>query len=266
MNFLDWIIDYWIIRDIVRPVIDVVLITIIIYQIYKILLQTKTMHLVKGIVSILLLYLFALIFKIDTVLWVMRNITQVLMIAIVVVFQPELRKIFTKIGVSGLFNMRGKVTSNVIDSAVSSAQVLADRRRGTLIVFSRSMNLKGIIETGTTLNADVTAALIISLFEYDTPLHDGALVIGGNKIIAAGCFLPLSTQDDIKQSFGTRHRAALGLSEESDAIVLISSEETGALSIAYDSNIYYNLPADEVTYLINKIQATGTIDVDGGHL
>ena len=125
------------------------------------------------------------------------------------------------------------------------------------------MNLKSIIETGTTINADVTASLIISLFEYDTPLHDGAIVIGGPKIIAAGCFLPLSKQEDIKQSFGTRHRAALGLSEESDSIVLVASEETGALSIAYDSNIYYDLPANEITSLINKIQASGSVDMEG---
>ncbi|OQY36598.1 MAG: hypothetical protein B6229_09685 [Spirochaetaceae bacterium 4572_7] len=159
--------------------------------------------------------------------------------------------------------MRGRVSSSNIDSSVSAAQILADRRRGALIIFSRSMNLKGIIETGTTINADVTAALIISLFEYDTPLHDGAIVIGGNKIIAAGCFLPLSKQEDIKQSFGTRHRAALGLSEESDAIILIASEETGALSIAYDSNIYYDLPVEEITYLLNKIHTSGSIDIEG---
>ncbi len=222
------------------------------------------MHLVKGILTVFILYLFAMIFKIDTVLWVMTNLTQVLMIAIVVVFQPELRKIFTKIGVSGLFNIRGRVTSSNIESAVSAAHVLADRNRGALIVFSRSMNLKSIIETGTTINADVTTSLIISLFEYDTPLHDGAIVIGGNKIIAAGCFLPLSKQEDIKQSFGTRHRAALGLSEESDAIILIASEETGALSIAYDSNIYYDLPVQEVTFLLNKIQSSGTVELEGG--
>lgn len=264
MNFLDWIVEFWFFRDIIRPLVDVVLITIILYQIYKILLQTKTIHLVKGILSLILLYIFALVFKIDTVLWVMNNLTQVLMIAIVVVFQPELRKIFTRIGVSGLFNIRGRVSSNTIDSAVSAAQVLADRRRGALIVFSRSMNLKNIVETGTTINADVTASLIISLFEYDTPLHDGAIVIGGSKMVAAGCFLPLSKQENIKQSFGTRHRAALGLSEESDAIVLIASEETGALSIAYESNIYYNLPPQEITYLINKIQSSGSVDVEGG--
>lgn len=264
MNFLNWLIDYWVIKDIVRPVVDVIIITVILYQIYKILVQTKTMHLVKGILTVFLLYLFAMIFKIDTVLWVMTNLTQVLMIAIVVVFQPELRKIFTKIGVSGLFNIRGRVTSSNIESAVSAAHVLADRNRGALIVFSRSMNLKSIIETGTTINADVTTSLIISLFEYDTPLHDGAIVIGGNKIIAAGCFLPLSKQEDIKQSFGTRHRAALGLSEESDAIILIASEETGALSIAYDSNIYYDLPVQEVTFLLNKIQSSGAVELEGG--
>ncbi|MGL1890251.1 MAG: diadenylate cyclase CdaA [Spirochaetaceae bacterium] len=264
MNYLNWIIDYWFIKDVLRPLIDIAIITFILYQVYKILVQTKTVHLVKGMLSMFLLFLFALMFQIDTVLWVMRNLTQVIMMAIVVVFQPELRKIFNKIGISGLFNLRARVSSNNVESAVSAAHILADRRRGALIVFSRSMNLKGIIETGTTINADVTASLIISLFEYDTPLHDGAIVIGGNKIIAAGCFLPLSKQDDIKQSFGTRHRAALGLSEESDSIVLIASEETGALSIAYDSNIYYNLPVDEVTSIINKIQSSGSIDVDGG--
>lgn len=264
MSFLNWFIDYWLFRDIIRPIVDVLIITVILYQIYKILVQTKTMHLVKGILSVFILYLFALVFKIDTVLWVMKNLTQVLMMAIVVVFQPELRKIFTKIGVSGLFNMRGRVTSSNIDSAVSAAHVLAERNRGALIVFSRSMNLKGIIETGTTINADVTTSLIISLFEYDTPLHDGAIVIGGNKIVAAGCFLPLSKQEDIKQSFGTRHRAALGLSEESDAIVLIASEETGALSIAYESNIYYDLPLTEVTYILNKIQSSGSLELEGG--
>ena len=265
MNFLNYLVELSFIKNVIRPVIDVVIITIILYQIYKILLQTKTMHLVRGILSVFLLYLFALMFRIDTVLWVMTNLTQVLMIAIVVVFQPELRKIFTKIGVSGLFNIRGRVTSSNIDSSVSACEVLADRRRGALIVFSRSMNLKNIIESGTTINADVTSALIISLFEYDTPLHDGAIVIRGNKIIAAGCFLPLSKQEDIKQSFGTRHRAALGLSEESDAIVLIASEETGALSIAYESNIYYDLPVEEVTYILNKIQSSGNVDIDGGN-
>lgn len=261
---LDWIVDYWFVKDILRPAIDIFLITVILYQIYKLLIQTKTLHLVRGILTVFLLYLFASIFKIDTVLWVMNNLTQVLMLAIVVIFQPELRKIFTRIGVSGLFNIRGRVTYSNIESVVSAAQVLADRRRGMLVVFQRSMNLKGVIETGTTINADVTSSLIISLFEYDTPLHDGAIVVRGDKIVAAGCFLPLSKQDDIKQSFGTRHRAALGLSEESDAIVLIASEETGAISIAYESNLYYNLPVDEVTFLLNKIQSTGTLDIEGG--
>lgn len=264
MNFFDWIVDYWFVKDILRPAIDILLITVILYQIYKLLIQTKTLHLVRGILTVFLLYLFASIFKIDTVLWVMNNLTQVLMLAIVVIFQPELRKIFTRIGVSSLFNISGRVTYSNIESVVSAAQVLADRRRGMLVVFQRSMNLKGVIETGTTINADVTSSLIISLFEYDTPLHDGAIVVRGDKIVAAGCFLPLSKQDDIKQSFGTRHRAALGLSEESDAIVLIASEETGAISIAYESNLYYDLPVDEVTFILNKIQATGTLDMEGG--
>jgi diadenylate cyclase len=114
-----------------------------------------------------------------------------------------------------------------------------------LIVFIRHLGIKSIVDSGTKLNADLSSALILTVFDHDTPLHDGAMVIQGGKIVAAGCYLPLSEQTDIKKSFGTRHRAALGLAEESDAIVLVVSEETGAISLTYNANLYYDL--DSVT-------------------
>ncbi|MCL2319353.1 MAG: DNA integrity scanning protein DisA nucleotide-binding domain protein, partial [Treponema sp.] len=131
-------------------------------------------------------------------------------------------------------------------------------KRGMLVVFSRRVNIKNIIETGTRLNADISFSLIVKVFEFDTPLHDGAMVIQNNRIVAAGCFLPLSEQQDIKKSFGTRHRAALGISEQSDVVVLVVSEETGAISLAFDGRIYYDLSPIEVTRKLKELLDRGT--------
>ena len=119
-----------------------------------------------------------------------------------------------------------------------------------MIIFPRQTDLKNIYETGTKLNADLSANLILTIFDHDTPLHDGACVISGGKCTYAACYLPLSKQTAIKDTFGTRHRAALGLSEESDAVILIVSEETGAISLAYNANIYYNLDLDKIKNML----------------
>jgi diadenylate cyclase len=113
-------------------------------------------------------------------------------------------------------------------------------------VLTRTVGLKNIIETGTHLDADLSSSLILTIFHPDTPLHDGAIVVSGGRMVAGGCFLPLSEQTDIRKSFGTRHRAALGLTEETDAVVIVVSEETGAISIAYDANLFYDVPVDEL--------------------
>ena len=140
-----------------------------------------------------------------------------------------------------------------LDSILGAAEVLSGQKRGALIVFARNVGLKNIIDTGTKLNADLTSSLIITIFGHDTPLHDGALVVQNGEIVAAGCFLPLSRQADIRRSFGTRHRAALGLAEETDAVVLVVSEETGAISLAYDSHIFYALSLDEARFRLKQL-------------
>jgi len=127
-----------------------------------------------------------------------------------------------------------------------------------LAVFVRRNGLKDIAETGTRLNADLSSSLLVSIFGHDTPLHDGAAILQAGRIIAAGCFLPLSEQQDIRKTFGTRHRAALGLSEETDAVVLIVSEETGAISLAYDSKLYYDLTSTEITRQLENLLDLGT--------
>ena len=131
--------------------------------------------------------------------------------------------------------------------------MLSAKKIGALIVFTRNVGLKNIIESGTLLNAELSSSLLLTIFSENTPLHDGAVIIDNGKIIAAGCFLPLSEQADIRRSFGTRHRAALGLAEETDAIILVVSEETGAMSIAYDANLYYDLSMEEMSYRLKML-------------
>ncbi|HSV56525.1 MAG TPA: diadenylate cyclase CdaA, partial [Magnetospirillaceae bacterium] len=184
--------------------------------------------------------------QLDTLTWILSILAPGLVIALAIVFQPELRKIFMSIGQGKIFRAGRKPRFSQMDSALNAAEVLASRRRGALIVFSRSVGLKNIIDTGTRVDATISSSLVLTVFGHDTPLHDGAIVIAEGRIVAAGCFLPLSEQQDIRRSFGTRHRAALGLSEESDAVVLVVSEETGALSLAYDAKLYYNLPAAQI--------------------
>jgi diadenylate cyclase len=140
---------------------------------------------------------------------------------------------------------------------VTAAEILSREKRGMLVVFPRRVNIKNIIDTGTRLNADISSSLIVTVFEFDTPLHDGAMIIQGGRIVAAGCFLPLSEQQDIRKSFGTRHRASLGMSEQSDAVVLVVSEETGAISLAYDTKLYYDLSPLEVTRKLRELLDRG---------
>ncbi len=248
--------QFWVFKDIIRPVLDIAILSFLIYQMYKILIQTRALQLLKGAMLIVVIYSAAFILQLDTLLWIMNALTTLLVVVLAVVFQPELRSIFTKIGQRDWFKSSSGAKPRQIDSVLNAVDVLAGRRRGALIVFSRKMGLKNIVDTGTQLDAELSSSLILTIFSFDTPLHDGALVIHNGRIGSAGCFLPLSEQTDIRRSFGTRHRAALGLAEETDAVVLIVSEETGAVSLAYDANLFYDLSIDEVKrklkYLLNS--------------
>ena len=147
---------------------------------------------------------------------------------------------------------------------MTAAEMLSQQRRGALIVFSRRINIRNIIETGTRINGEISSSLIIAIFEFDGPLHDGAMIIQNGHIVAAGCFLPLSEQQDIKKSFGTRHRASLGMSEQSDAVILVVSEETGAISLAYDTKLYYDLSPIEVTRKLRELLDRGARGGESG--
>lgn len=244
----------------IRTFVEIVVISFLLYQVYKIL-EKQIMSLIRGSLSIVIIYTVAYIFRLTTLLWIIHAIAPGFIIAIAIVFQPEMRKVFLKIGQHNWFSIGKKTSNSHLDSVLTAAELLSEDKRGMLVIFLRNNNLQDIIETGTILNAELTSSLLVTIFKFDTPLHDGATIVRNDKIIASGCFLPLSEQQDIKKTFGTRHRASLGITEQSDAIVLVVSEETGALSLAYDSNLYYDLSRKEIIERLERLLNIRTFSV-----
>jgi diadenylate cyclase len=241
----------------IRPVLDVALLSFLLYKAYDLLVKTQAMQMVKGAGFLALVYGFAVLFKLTTLQWVLNFLAPGLFVAVAIVFQPELRKIILRLGQSELFRPDSKPRLGHLEAVVTAAEKLSQERRGMLVVFPRRVNLKNIIDTGTRMNAEISSSLIVTVFEFDGPLHDGAMVIQSGRIASAGCILPLSEQQDIKKSFGTRHRASLGMSEQSDAVILVVSEETGAISIAFDGKLYYDLSSVEVTGKLRELLEHG---------
>ncbi|MCX7788334.1 MAG: diadenylate cyclase CdaA [Spirochaetes bacterium] len=250
---MSWILTTRTFQEIILPAIDILILSFLIYRSYQILIQTKAIQLVRGAALMALIYAVAFFFKLQTLLWVLNLMVPGLVIGVAIIFQPELRKIFTQIGQGGWFKFTSSEQILQFDEVIQAAVTLSNKRRGGLIVIARQVGLKNYIDTGTRLDAEITAKLIITIFGHDTPLHDGALIIEGGKIAAAGCFLPLSEQPDIRRSFGTRHRAALGLAEETDAVVVVVSEESGAISLAFDGNLIYDIPEPQLRKRLREL-------------
>jgi len=237
----------------VRPALDILLLAYILYKAYEVMARTQALQLVKGALVLAAVYAAALFLQLTTVAWILNVLAPGLVIALAIVFQPELRKIVMRLGQGSLLRGQGRPRVTQIEAVLNAAEMLSSQRRGALIVFARNVGLKNIVETGTRLDSLLSSSLIVTIFGHDTPLHDGAVVVENGRMAGAGCFLPLSEQQDIRKSFGTRHRAALGLSEESDAVVLVVSEETGALSLAYESKLYYGLSLDQIRRRLGEL-------------
>ncbi|MDR3335173.1 MAG: diadenylate cyclase CdaA [Treponema sp.] len=254
MQWFQWITTFY---DMIRPIFDVAILAFLLYKTYDLLVKTQAVQMVKGAGFLALVYGLAVLFKLTTLQWVLNILAPGLFIAVAIIFQPELRKIILRLGQSELFRPDSKPRLGQLEAVVTAAEILSQQRRGALVVFPRRVNIKSIIETGTRLNAEISSTLIVTVFEFDGPLHDGAMIVQNGRIAAAGCFLPLSEQQDIKKSFGTRHRASLGMSEQSDAVVLVVSEETGAISIAFDGKLFYDLSSLEATRKLRELLDRG---------
>lgn len=250
---MDVINNLSIIYEKIIPVLDIGILAFLFYKTYDFISKTNSIQIVKAVILVLGAYGIAIFLRLNTIVWLMNFIAPMLIVAFAVIFQPEIRKLFLRLGQNQWFAFGTRSKDTYIDSVLTAAEMLSKQKRGMLAVFLRHTKLDNILGTGTRLNADLSSSLLVTIFGHDTPLHDGACFIQGNKITAAGCFLPLSEDYNIKKTFGTRHRAALGLSEVSDAVVLVVSEETGALSLCYDSKINYDLTVEEVRKVLENL-------------
>lgn len=227
----------------IRDFIDIIIVAVIVYFIIKFTKHTRASQVLKGLAIIILIAFISGLFQLPTVNWLLNYVISAGALVIVIIFQPEIRRALEKIGRGKLFDLsfasqKGESgVLNPVDVLHKSILTLSMHKTGALIVFEQKTGLKEVIESGTTLNADISSELIENIFFVKAPLHDGAAIISDHKIVAAGCFLPLSDNKQLSTELGTRHRAALGISEISDAVVVVVSEETGVISCAKEGNL-----------------------------
>jgi diadenylate cyclase len=253
--------------DISISVIDIVEILIISFLFYHILLwikSTRAWNLFKGIIVILLFVLIAVIFQMNTIIWLAENTLNVGLIALVIIFQPELRNALENLGgknvFGGLFSINreeeSKYSDRTIEELIKASYAMGKVKTGALIVIEDEILLNEYVRTGIDVDALVTSQLLINIFEKNTPLHDGAVIVRGNRVVSATCYLPLSDSLNLSKDLGTRHRAAVGISEVSDSLTIVVSEETGKVSLAMHGEIFHGVDADflreKLEYLKNK--------------
>lgn len=246
-------------------IIDILVVAYFLYRIYQMLKNTRAATLVKGLLVLVFILLVSKWMNLHVISWLLEKSMTVIMVALPVVFQPELRRALEQIGRGSLFHKGSELDEQEIEemlSAVANATVIMSRRKeGALMVFERATGLEERIETGIALDALISDSLLLNIFEKDTPLHDGAIVIRGKRIVAASCLLPLTENRNLSQELGTRHRAAIGISEQSDAVVLVVSEETGTISMVRNGDIMRYLNADDVKNILRAALVKPNVNV-----
>lgn len=242
----------------VVDVIDILIVAIIIYELLLLTRHTRGSALLKGLFLLLIIAFMSNLLGLVSMNWLLNAILQNGAIVLVVLFQPEFRKALERMGRSRVFQKSGHKPLNeerdlIISEIIQTIMDLSKRRVGALIVFEQQTGLEDVIETGTRLNAEISAPLLENIFEPNTPLHDGAVVIRDNEIMAAACILPLAEASGVSRELGTRHRAAVGISENTDAIVLVVSEETGIVSMARDGHLTRPLTVKNLEEVLGEI-------------
>jgi diadenylate cyclase len=225
-----------------QAILDIAVVAVIIYQLLMLIKGTRAVQLLKGLFTLLIASLLSRQLSLTTLAWILDKVWQMLLVALPVVFQPELRRALEQLGRGKFITMHpGTVGTEeikkLIEELVKCAQVLAQSRIGGLIVLEKNTGIQEFIETGVKIDGVVSSEFLINIFIPKSPLHDGAVIIRGDRVAAAGCFLPLTQNNGLQKDLGTRHRAALGLSEVSDALIIIISEETGVISAARNGEL-----------------------------
>ncbi len=227
---------YWV-KTYLLPIINILIIAFVIYKIYNMIIGTRAIQVVKGLALIVFAAWLAQFLQLETVGWLLNQLIGVAVIAVIILFQPELRRILTQLGQNRFLGVFFKENINIVDTVAYSVEELSNKKTGALIVIESKVGLKNYIETGVHIDGILSSELLLSLFKRESPLHDGAVIIQRERIVAAKCILPLTERHELLEGYGTRHFAALGLSEETDAFVIVISEETGKISVAWNSRI-----------------------------
>ncbi|MBR4374371.1 MAG: diadenylate cyclase CdaA [Treponema sp.] len=250
MNSVDTFVAAW---SSIKTIFDICVLTGVLYAVYQILAKTGTLQIVRAVLVILFVYIIVFVLRLEVMMFILREITPALAVGLAVIFQDEIKKFIQRIGQMNLNFLQRDTRNTDAYDVVIAAEALSKKKKGMLVVFERGTRLDNLIESGTKLNADISSALLLTIFSFETALHDAACIVRDGRIVAAGCFLPLTNRNDLDKTFGTRHRAAIGTSEQTDAVVLIVSEETGAMSLAYDSKFDYDLTTDQLMTTLERL-------------
>ncbi len=244
--------------------VEILIITFLIYELMAWIKNTKAWSLLRGIVIIGVFIILAYIFQMNTIIWIVRNALNVAIMALVVIFQPELRKALDVLGRKNILtdfvsfsisqNTDDRFSDKTVSEIVKACFEMGRARTGALIVIERNDSLSEYERTGIELDSIVSSQLLINIFEHNTPLHDGAVIIRGNRVTSATCYLPLSDNMELSKELGTRHRAGVGISEATDSMTIIVSEETGRVSVAYEGKLFRNMESQELRDHLIKLQ------------
>ncbi len=221
-----------------QDILDIALVSVILYQVFLLIKGTRAARMLVGVGVLIIVSIFAKYFQLFTMDWILQNFWSQVVIVLIVVFQQEIRRALAQMGESSFFqNFTSAEELKSLEEIVRAAVACANRKIGALIVIERDVSLKDYVEVGTPLDAKVNKDLLLSIFHPTSPIHDGAVIIRGNRVMAAGCFLPIKLGTAMSKALGTRHRAGFGLTEETDAVAIIVSEETGDISLAMNGKM-----------------------------
>ena len=254
-------------------IIDIIQIALIAFFVYQFMVWIKYTHaytLLKGILVVLLFILVAYIFKMNTILWIFSNLASTLIVGVIVMFQPELRKVLEQLGQKKIMSalipfdagkeVKERFTDKTISELVKACFDMGEVKTGALIVIEQEEKLTDYIRTGINVDAILTSQLLINIFEHNTPLHDGAVIVRGNRVVAATCYLPLSDNMELSKQLGTRHRAGVGISEATDSLTIIVSEETGQVSVARGGELSRGLNSKQLREVLVSAQNKKVVD------
>ena len=248
----------------ITDIVEIVIIAFLFYYMLVWIQNTRAWMLLRGLLVILLFVLVAVIFQMNTIVWITQNMLSVALVALVVIFQPEMRRALGNLGrkniLSSFFsfdfsgNEAGKFSDKTVNELVKACYEMGKVKTGALIVVEDEIMLSEYERTGIEVDGLLTSQLLINIFEKNTPLHDGAVIVRGDRVVAATCYLPLSDSLSLSKDLGTRHRAAVGISEVGDSLTIVVSEETGRVSIAMGGELYRNVDAEFLKNKLNYIQ------------